>query len=530
MHRSHLCALGLGALLTCGLAGAQALNLDQAMGEPLARQMLARFGYGATQAALASASGMSVKRYLQSGLHDASQLPAVISIQIAALPSSQPLEPLWEAYGPGGSERGDLKDDAARRQQVQAVERRHARAAIATRLLSMANDANQAHQVLLSFWLNHFSIYAPKNFDRLLAADYARQLEAAMQQDSFEALLRASFYHAAMQVYLDNARSTAPNSIAARNATARGNEVGINENLARELMELHTLGVDGGYSQTDVQELARIITGAGVWSPRMNERSLARAGAVRQGQFLFDPRRHDYGDKQLLGQRFPSGQGLAEIDRALHLLATQPATARHVSRKLALRFVSDHPSPALIAQMSAAIERSGGAISATLLAMVGSDEFADSLRHAAKFREPLDQLLFDARAACQSQPVGNANVLVATALDNGEAPFMHTTPDGYGSREADWFSPASMARRVRFAMGIGAGRVALATSDVDASTDPQSPAERAHALEGRACAADPDAVAASLGPLSAATSAALVGLNGRERVAALLASPEALHR
>ena len=107
---------------------------------------------------------------------------------------------------------------------------------------------------------------------------------------------------------------------------------------------------------------------------------------------------------------------------------------------------------------------------------------------------------------------------------------MHTTPDGFGSREADWFSPAAMARRVRFAMGIGAGRVALATSDVDASTDPQSPAERAHALEGRACAADPDAVAASLGPLSAATSAALVGLNGRERVAALLASPEALHR
>ena len=121
MHRSHLCALGLGALLTCGLAGAQALNLDQAMGEPLARQMLARFGYGATQAALASASGMSVKRYLQSGLHDASQLPAVITAQIAALPSSQPLEPLWEAYGPGGSERGDLKDNAARRQQGRPI-------------------------------------------------------------------------------------------------------------------------------------------------------------------------------------------------------------------------------------------------------------------------------------------------------------------------------------------------------------------------------------------------------------------------
>ena len=234
-----------------------------------------------------------------------------------------------------------------------------------------------------------------------------------------------------MQFYLDNVQSTATDSQMAMMAEQRGKTLGINENLARELMELHTLGVDGGYTQKDVQELARIITGAGAWVPRMSPRALERAGAERQGLYLFDPRRHDGGAKTLLGQSFPAGHGADEIDRALHLLATNPATARHISRELALRCMSDNPSDATVKAMTKAFLNSGGKISSTLFAMMQTPEFAQSLDNKTKFKEPLDQLLSDARAACQDQPIGNGELLVASAIDAGQAPFMKTTPHSF---------------------------------------------------------------------------------------------------
>ena len=355
------------ALVFGGSAAAQSIELDRPMGESLARAMLSRFGYGPTTDSIASTARMSPRAYIERGIFEDSALPTAISSQIADMPASQPIALTWAAYGPGGSERDDLKDDQTRKKEVQQMERLHARSAIKTRLLAMANSDNQAHEALFSFWLNHFSIYAPKSFGKILAGDYARHIEAAMKEDSFEALLRASFFHPAMQIYLDNAQSTAPNSQAARFAANRGKKPGINENLARELMELHTLGVDAGYTQTDVQELARIISGAGIWRANMNDRVLDRAGAVRKELFLFDPRRHDFEAKRLLGQNFPAGHGVDEIDRALHLLASHPATARHISRKLALRFLSDMPPEAVVKSMTDAFLQSGGRISATLM-------------------------------------------------------------------------------------------------------------------------------------------------------------------
>jgi uncharacterized protein (DUF1800 family) len=533
------------------------------MGEAVARDMLARFGFGATLEDMRRVARLSPHAYIDEGIHGDSRLPDAVAASIAALPTAGPLLAVWQNLGPGSGVRAGLADDPDKRKAIQRQEREYVQGAIQARLLAMANSPNQAHEALLAFWLNHFSIFGVKNFDRLLAYDYARAIEAAMKEDSFEALLRASFYHPAMQFFLDNAQSTAPSSLAAQNAMERGRTLGINENLARELMELHTLGVDGGYTQADIQELARIITGAGAWSPRMVDANLARAGAVREGLFLFDPRRHDYGEKHLLGQVFPGGtgpgSGLAEIDRALHLLAMHPATARHISRKLALRFLSDAPSEPTLSAMTHAYMQSGGRISAVLTAMMATPEFANSLATRAKFREPLDQLLATARAACQDQPIGNAQFLALAALDGGEAPFMRSTPDGYGAREADWFSPAALAKRVRFAMGVAAERVPLAQGvpggiDMDnmqgaqpqgaqglqgtgaqgiaAQGVPLRPRDldRPRFLQGTACRPDPDRVQATLGPLSPATLAALANLGPQERVAVLLASPEALRR
>lgn len=512
-----LLALTTGIPVVCSAAG---LNLGNPMDEQTARAMLNRFGYGPTPLALAATMEQSPRQYLLRAIQQGSTLPSPVTETIQALPVSQPLDEAWSRLGPGGTERSEASDPEARK-ALQKEEGAYAHAAVQARLLTMANSDNPGHEALLSFWLNHFSIYAPKNLDKLLAWDYAHAIEEAMRADSFEALLRASFYHPAMQVYLDNAQSTADTSLAARFAQQRGKTLGINENLARELLELHTLGVDAGYTQKDVQELARIITGAGVYSPRMRDQALERAGAKRAGLFLFDPRRHDFGEKTFLGNRFPAGEGQEEIDRALHLMATHPATGRHIALKLARRFLGDDPPQKVVDAMAEGFRRSNGKISATLLPLLRSDAFAASLAKPAKFKEPVDYVLSVARAACGDTPIDNGLLLAAATADMGQAPFMHTTPDGYPAQESAWLSPAAMAKRVRLAMGVAAGRVPFARSG-DGDTE--------RPMRGTPCSVNPTALEQAVGPLSPATQAAAKSLTDRERTGLLLASPEFMRR
>ena len=509
--------------------------VDLRMSEDTARAMLGRFGYGSTLTSIENNSALTPREYIEKGIHGSSSLPTSTRQQINALQISRPAEQLWEEWGPG-SKQVDMQamEQSATQLKFQQATQPLVRETIELRLLTMANSDNQAHEALLSFWINHFSIFAQKHFDRLVAKEYVDTLENAMREDSFESLLRASFYSPAMQLYLDNAQSTAPNSEGARRAERNGKEVGINENLARELLELHTLGVDGGYTQKDVQELARIITGAGVWSPKMRERALEKAGAVRKGLFLFDPRRHDFESKQLLGRTYPAGHGVDEIDTALHQLAMQPATAQHLSRKLALRFVSDEPSPELIDHMSKAWLDSQGRISVVLMTLMDSPEFRTSLATRAKFKEPVDYVLSVARATCQAQPIDNGAVLVMLAHDNGEAPFLHSTPDGYPAREGDWLSPAAMAKRIRLDMGVAAQKIPLLDGPpIDEVKIPlkdgQEPKQPSWA-KGSPCLVNTDQVAKVVGTLSEKSQQALNGLQPVERTAALLASPEFLHR
>jgi uncharacterized protein (DUF1800 family) len=524
--RLYMVCLALSLATIAPAASALAIDLDATMDEATARAMLARFGYGADGASLAAAMKETPRQYLMHAIRDRSGLPPSISTQIAALPIAQPVDTIWNEYGPGGSVRRSGKD-ADSRKALRKTERGFLVAAVQARMLTVANSNNPGHEALLSFWLNHFSIYGQKSFVKLLAWDYTRALERAMADDSFESLLRSSFFHPAMQVYLDNARSTAPDSQMARMAERRGKTLGVNENLARELMELHTLGVDSGYAQHDVQELARIITGAGVYSPRMRQRAFDRAGAKRAGLFLFDPRRHDGGSKRFLGQDFPAGHGLDEIDRVLHILANSPATAHHVAFQLAQRFLSDAPPKTIVESMATAYEHSGGRISATLMTLISSPEFADALAEPAKFKEPLDYIVSTVRVACSGQPIGNGLLLAATARDMGEAPYLHTTPDGYAVRESDWLSPPAMAKRIRFAMAVAAGRVPLADDRVadDGMTVQKKNRERVSA-----CTPDAELVARLVGPLSTTTRSAGQGLSDQQRIALYLASPEFMRR
>ena len=492
--------------------------LDRPMDEGQARNMLSRFGYGPTPRTLSATTGLTPRQYLMRSIKDGSALPAPVDAQADKI-AGDPLESIWARYGPGGNAVPPAGNVEARTAMQDRIVN-YGLAQIEARLLIMANSDNPGHEALLSFWLNHFSVFVSKGRNRLLVGDYIHSLDEAIRADSFEALLRASFFHPAMQIYLDNEQSVSPDSRIGRHATSRGKRVGINENLARELLELHTLGVDGGYDQTDVQALARIITGADV--PRADEppAQLEKAGVVRRGYFQFDPRRHEFGAKRLLGVDFPPGEGLAEIDRALHLMATHPATAAHISTKLARRFLDDEPPAEVVAAMVAAFRSSGGRISTTLLALFDSPAFQASLQAPTKFKEPLDYVLSMARVVCEDQPITNSQALFKAVSEMGQLPMRRTTPDGYGMQEKDWLSPVAMTKRIRFARDVADGTVRFA-----------GPAGAGEADQPQAgCQADPERIEKMLGATRPMTRRSLIGLSAVEKSALLLASPEFMRR
>lgn len=492
------------------------------MNDEQARAMLTRFGYGPTPRTLSTTTGQTPRQYLMRAIREPSALPPPIDA-LADRIAGEPLESFWPRYGAGGSAVPPKADVAARMAMHQMIAN-YGLAQIEARLLIMANSDNPGHEVLLSFWLNHFSVFVSKGRNRLLVGDYIRSLAAAMREDSFEALLRASFFHPAMQIYLDNEQSVAPDSPLGQHASRRGKRVGINENLARELLELHTLGVEGGYEQDDVQALARVITGGDVYRADVSEEQLAKAGVVRLGYFLFDPRRHDFGSKHFLGVDFPAGEGLAEIDRALHLMAVHPSTARHIATKLAQRFLHDEPAPAVVSAMADAFRQSGGRISATLFALFESPEFQASLKAPDKFKEPLDYVLSVARVVCEDHPITNSQALFAAASEMSQLPMRRTTPDGYGMQEKDWLSPVSMAKRIRFARDVARGKVQFALPEVAGEVGPQ------HLEDKPGCEADPFRIERMLGSMRVMTRRSLIGLSPADQSALLLASPEFMRR
>lgn len=509
-------------LMLGGTTTAQAY-LDVQMDEATARAMLNRFGYGIDPVTLRAAIGTSPRQYIRRAIEAKPVYPAAINQRITSLPSAQSLDTLWPRYGPGGTEKmipqTTKVDESGKPQRAEReiVGRQILEAAVETRLLQTANSDNPGHEVLLNFWLNHFSVHGLKTINKFLVADYVETLRQAMRQDSFLALLRASFLHPAMQIYLDNARSTAPGSRMGQNASQRGKAAGLNENLARELLELHTLGIDSGYTQGDIQALARIITGAGVLNNQMQAQNLKAAGAERIGYFFFDPRRHDFEAKTLLGTNYPAGQGFKEIERALEQLTQHPATAKHIANKLARRFLADEPPPKLVKAMADGFSRSKGKISDTLLPLLNSKEFADSLNHPGKFKEPLDYLISATRATCYGQVIGNGKLLLLSAKDLEQAPFMRTTPDGYGSQQKDWLSAPAMAKRVRIAQGLASGKLPIGGLLADGR-------------ETAFCHPTLENIRRAVGPLSDKTKAVLSDLNPQDEMTALLASPEFMNR
>jgi uncharacterized protein (DUF1800 family) len=307
-------------------------------------------------------------------------------------------------------------------------------------LLMAVNSPNQVQERLVWFWVNHFSIAQGKADLRLFAGDYEATLRAHCL-GKFRDLLEASAMHPAMLRYLDNERNAAGQ---------------INENYARELMELHTLGVDAGYTQGDVQEMARVLTGLGVRIDPADAkvRPQLQAQYVHTGALEFNPNRHDPGTKVVQGQQVPSA-GIAEIHLVLDRLSRHPATARHVSARLAQYFVADVPPPALVDRMARRWRATDGDIAEVMKTLLTSPEYDASLgRH---FKDPWEYVVSATRLAYDGSVVVNPGPMLNALRQLSEPPFGRETPDGYPMLEAAWASPGQMTTRFDLAKNLMGG-------------------------------------------------------------------------
>lgn len=305
------------------------------------------------------------------------------------------------------------------------------------------------HQRIVQFWSNHFTVSGTRA--QVIGLAGAFELEAIRPHvlGRFGDLLRAATFHPAMLIYLDNARSVGPRS---RLGTRR--DKGLNENLARELMELHSLGVDGGYSQDDVRALANILTG---WT-------VARAGAPerltrgRTWSAIFVPAMHEPGSKILLGRTYPEAGG-EEAERAIADLARHPATARFLAMKLARHFVADAPPPALVAALEDSYRQSDGDLAALYRALIDRPEAWES--SPGKYRAPQDWVVALLRGMDAKTPLPGERI-VAALKTLGQQPFFAPSPAGWPDQESAWLSPESLLARVDFAR-----RAATRAGDID---------------------------------------------------------------
>jgi len=288
---------------------------------------------------------------------------------------------------------------------------------------------------------------------------------------NFRDLLGATARSPAMLYYLDNWLSSLQRQYPATNDKPARTVGGVNENYARELMELHTLGVDGGYTQNDVQEVARCFTGWTIRKP--NE----------VGLFFFNPRTHDNGEKIVLGHKIPAGGGISDGDKVLDILASHPSTANFIATKLARRFVSDDPPRSVINRAAATFLKTNGSIRETLRAIITSPEFFSADAYRAKIRTPFEYVVAAMRAV-DAETDADPSVLGWIAR-MGQPIFGRVTPDGYPDRAEQWLGTGSMLERLNFAVALSSSKLKGTHIDqtrILSQTDLNSPAAAADRL------------------------------------------------
>jgi uncharacterized protein (DUF1800 family) len=324
----------------------------------------------------------------------------------------------------------------------------------------------QLEEQMVDFWFNHFNIYMDKGADRILTTSYERDAIRPYVFGKFRDLLEATAESPAMLFYLDNWQSVSPDRLPERRfAKQKAKQSrGLNENYARELMELHTLGVDGGYTQQDVVGVARCFTGWTIAQPN------------RGGEFIYNDRVHDKGEKIVLGVKIPAGGGREDGEKVLDILARHPSTARFISTGLAKKFVADDPPPALIDRMAKTFHDTDGDIRAVMTTMLDSKEFFSEGAFRAKVKTPLELVVSAVRAT--DAQVDFAIPLAAQIAQLGEPLYRKVEPTGYSSANAEWVNSAALLARMNFALALANNRVPGSKVDISRFENDSAPVAR----------------------------------------------------
>jgi len=457
--RATLIALCASAAVSPSLASA-----DTAL-TPHDLQLLNRVTWGATPADVAEMQKLGPRRWLDRQLHPsrADRLPDAIQSQVDNLTiTRQPMAQILDQaevlrIAEADAQNADQKATSGKAYK-QFLADRHTDA-IQSSLLRDIYSPDQLQEQMTWFWFNHFNVFSHKRDIRAMLGDYEETALRPHALGRFRDLLEATLKHPAMLRYLDNDQ----------NAVGK-----INENYAREIMELHTMGVGSGYSQKDVQELARILTGVGVDlkpdDPRLKPEW--QALYIRQGDFVFNPRRHDFGDKVFLGHQI-KGSGFGEVEQALDILSREPATAHHICLQLATFFVGDSPPPALVERMAQSFRQSDGDIAKVLKTLFDSREFSDSL--GTQFKDPMHYVISAARLSYGDRTIVNTGPIANWLTRLAEGLYDHSTPDGYPLTSAAWTGPGQLTNRFEIARQIGSGAPLLFLTGND---QPKGPVER----------------------------------------------------
>jgi uncharacterized protein (DUF1800 family) len=351
---------------------------------------------------------------------------------------------------------------------------------VGQRILRAAQSDRQLNEVLVDFWFNHFNVFAGKGIDRFLLTSYERDTIRPHIWGRFEDLLLATAKSPAMLFYLDNALSSA----APENRSALANRMieqrrpdmmkkgGLNENYARELMELHTLGVDAGYTQKDVTELARVLTG---WTIDRNS-----------GTFIFRRALHDTKEKTVLGVRFPAGGGQEEGEKMIHILAHHPATARRVAYKLAQRLVADEPPKALVDRAAKTFLDTDGDLRQTVKAIISSAEFWDPKVYRAKIKTPFEYAISAIRAT--NATIDDPRPIARGLQQAGEPLYGSQPPTGYSDKSDAWVNTGALMNRLNFALALAANKLPGVHTDVVALIPAEAAAQAGTSVEALAAA------------------------------------------
>ena len=444
--------LVIAVAITAGVAVSAAVpNGDQAI-----VHVLNRVAFGPRPGDVDRVRSIGLERYIEEQLRperlsDASMNDRLRGLTTIGLSAGEIAERYERPAMEARRERRQQAKDAEPRPEPQKArdpQRQQANRVVAElaeqKVLRAVYSDRQLQEVLTDFWFNHFNVDARKNRERFLLTVYERDAIRPHVLGTFRDLLEATARDPAMLVYLDNWMSAAEGHVARPNR--RGAEAGkraprgLNENYARELMELHTLGVDGGYTQKDVTEVARAFTGWTIEPPR------------RGSGFRFEPRMHDAGAKVVLGHTIKAGGGESDGEQVLDILAKHPSTARFIATKLARRFVSDVPPPALVDRAAARFRETGGDLREVTRTILTSREFLSPDAYYAKVKTPFEFVVSALRAT--GTEIGDAGPIVRELREMGMPLYMCQPPTGYADTADAWVNTGALVTRLNYALKL----------------------------------------------------------------------------